>query len=298
MTVSISILRWDEILAAVQGLRARWWGKYTAPRGIFGVPTGGSVVAALLASPLDSLLDEPKPGCLVVDDMVDSGATLSKYHALGFKTDALYRKPDAPAHLAPQALVARGWIKFPWEHSPEPQDATQRVLQYLGADLQSEGLRETPGRYLRALKELTEGYALDPEVILQKTFKVDYDQMVVVRGIRFCSLCEHHVLPFHGTVTVGYLPTGRVVGLSKIPRLVHCFARRLQVQERLTEQIAHALNNALRPLGVGVLVRGYHTCMAMRGIRSEGEMVTSCLLGVMRDEAREEFLRHDEARRP
>jgi GTP cyclohydrolase I len=149
----------------------------------------------------------------------------------------------------------------------------------------------TPRRYIKALKELASGYQQKPSEILSAVFEEKYDQMVIVRGIEAWSLCEHHLLPFRLEATVGYLPQGKVLGLSKIARLVYCFAKRLQVQERLTEQIAHALDEVLGPLGVGVLIRGWHTCMAMRGVRSDGEMVTSCLLGALRDQAREEFLR-------
>ncbi len=167
------------------------------------------------------------------------------------------------------------------------------LLFRLGEDPQRDGLRETPARVARAWRELTEGYAQDPQVILDATFDVGpYDQMVVVRDIEFWSLCEHHLLPFHGMACVGYLPSKRVVGLSKIGRLVQCFARRLQVQERMTQQVAEAMHSTLEPLGVGVIVRATHTCMAMRGVRLGGEMVTSALLGRFREDAilRAEFL--------
>jgi GTP cyclohydrolase I len=170
--------------------------------------------------------------------------------------------------------------------------ALRKFLKTRNPKIDPECLANTPGRFLGAFNELTSGYDSDPKAILSKVFDVVYDEMVIVKNIPFWSLCEHHLLPFSGTATVGYIPKEKVVGLSKIPRLVECFARRFQVQERLTRDIASAMDMNLYPRGVGVLVRGYHTCMAMRGIKSTGEMVTSCLMGVIREkpEARQEFL--------
>jgi GTP cyclohydrolase I len=142
------------------------------------------------------------------------------------------------------------------------------------------------------MTELCSGYTVDIGALLATTFHVAYDEMVVVRGVEFMSLCEHHLLPFTGHVTVGYVPTDRVVGLSKIPRVIEAFSHRLQIQERMTHQIASALQEHLDPLGVGVVVTASHSCMAMRGVRKHGEMVTSAMLGLFRDnpEARAELL--------
>lgn len=165
------------------------------------------------------------------------------------------------------------------------------LLEHLGEDMNRAGLRDTPARFVRALRELTTGYAMDPGEILATQFAEVCDEIVIVKDIPFVSMCEHHLMLFTGHATVGYIPTGnRVVGLSKIARLVECFARRLQVQERMTHQIATAIEEHLNPLGVGVLVRGHHSCMAARGVRAPAEMRTSAMLGAMRDSAREEFL--------
>lgn len=152
--------------------------------------------------------------------------------------------------------------------------------------------RETALRWLRAMDEMTEGLETDPVKLLGTTFDEPYDEMVVVSGMPFTSVCEHHLLPFSGTATIGYVPTERVVGLSKLARLVECFARRPQIQERLTKQLAEAVMDALGPLGVGVVVEGRHSCMALRGVRKPGLMTTSSMLGVLRTvpEARAEFL--------
>lgn len=177
----------------------------------------------------------------------------------------------------------------------DPAERAVRVLlAELGEDVDRPGLRDTPARVVRALREMTSGGAVDPAELLGTVFPDAFDEMVVVRAVEFTSLCEHHLLAFTGTATVGYIPNGSgVVGLSKLARLVECYARRLQVQERMTQQIAEAIDKHLQPLGVGVVVRARHSCMGCRGVRKPGaEMVTSSLLGAMRDEpqTRAEFL--------
>lgn len=169
------------------------------------------------------------------------------------------------------------------------------LLRHVGEDLNRDGLSDTPDRVIRWFEEVTRGYSEDPSAILARTFDHASDELILVRDIPFVSLCEHHLLPFHGRVTVGYIPgaSGKVVGLSKIPRLVDAFAGRLQIQERLTFQIAEALEKNLGARGVGVLVRARHECMTMRGVKKpEADMVTSAMLGVLRSDAtaRQEFM--------
>ena len=172
--------------------------------------------------------------------------------------------------------------------------AVKHLIQWIGDDPNRPGLKDTPARVAKALKEMTSGYQDSPAEILGTVFEEPYDEMVVVQGISYHSLCEHHLMPFTGTCDIGYIPNsqGYVIGLSKLPRLVECFARRLQVQERMTSQIAAALEEHLKPLGVGVVVRGHHTCCEHRGVRSRNLMVTSDMRGVFRTkpEARGEFL--------
>ncbi len=170
----------------------------------------------------------------------------------------------------------------------------REILEHVGEDPDREGLRDTPDRVHRSLHYLTRGYRMDPvEVIGKAIFKENYDEMVLVRDIDFYSLCEHHMLPFYGKAHVAYVPNGKIVGLSKIPRLVDVFARRLQVQERLTQQIAETLMEQLAPQGVGVVVEGFHMCMAMRGVEKQNAwMTTSAMRGIFESQARtrEEFL--------
>lgn len=176
----------------------------------------------------------------------------------------------------------------------EMQELLHELLVRLGEDPEREGLARTPERMERALEYLTRGYNEDPEKVLQGAlFSVSYDEMVIVRDIEMFSLCEHHVLPFFGKVHVAYIPNGKVIGLSKIPRLVDIFARRLQVQERLTTQIAESIQRAIEPQGVGVVIEARHLCMMMRGVEKQhSSAVTSAMLGVFRDcqQTREEFL--------
>ena len=164
----------------------------------------------------------------------------------------------------------------------------EQLLAELGEDTSREGLRATPARVARALRELTDGYDAEiSEVVAGAVFEQDYDEMVLVKDIPFYSLCEHHMLPFFGVCHVGYLPKGRVIGLSKIPRLVTMFAHRLQLQERMTKEIAEALSGAVEPRGVGVVVEARHLCMEMRGIqKAGGQLITSCMLGTFRRDAR------------
>ena len=257
---------------------------------VYGIPTGGAVVATLVAQGLGLPLveDYNNPQVLVVDDLVDTGRTMNQIRPDGgSNTDALFRKPWSPSHLCPNATLTDAWLAFPWEKDEgDPVDAVVRLLQHIGEDPTREGLLETPRRVTKAWRELTAGYRDDPSEILSKTFDVTCDEMVVVRHMPFTSCCEHHMLPFLGHVTIGYVPTDRVVGLSKLARLVDCYSKRLQVQERMTSQIADAIMEYLAPLGVGVVVTATHTCMSMRGVKKDGETVTSALRGVLRVDGR------------
>jgi GTP cyclohydrolase I len=173
-------------------------------------------------------------------------------------------------------------------------DLVRRMIQLIGEDPDRDGLRHTPERFEKALRFLTSGYQQDPEKLLNGAmFSVCYDQMVLVKDIEIYSLCEHHMLPFFGKCHVAYIPDKKVVGLSKIPRLVNMFARRLQIQERLTNQIASAIQQKIAPLGVGVVVEARHLCMVMRGVEKQNsQTVTSAMLGAFREnvQTREEFL--------
>ena len=182
------------------------------------------------------------------------------------------------------------------------EDAVRTILAEIGEDPDRAGLADTPARIQRMYAELTAGYTIDPdEVLNDAVFDVDYSEMVVVKDISFHSLCEHHLLPFAGTAAVAYIPDGHVIGLSKIPRVVDMYARRLQLQERLTQQVADFLMEQLEPQGVGVVVEATHLCASMRGVRKPGMvMTTSAVLGLFRssDKTRAEFFSHLERPSP
>jgi GTP cyclohydrolase I len=177
----------------------------------------------------------------------------------------------------------------------EAEEAVRTLLRWIGEDPTRDGLHETPSRVTRAYGEFFGGYAQDPEAILRKTFEEieGYDEMIILRGVRFESHCEHHMAPIIGHAWVAYVPNGRVVGISKLARVVEAFSKRLQIQERLTAQIANTINDVLKPQGVGVVIKAKHHCMSTRGVQKPGsDLVTSRMLGCFRDNAmtRQEFL--------
>ncbi|MFL5501383.1 MAG: GTP cyclohydrolase I FolE [Gemmatimonadaceae bacterium] len=177
----------------------------------------------------------------------------------------------------------------------EFEELVRRQLEMLGEDPKREGLQRTPARVASAMAFLTQGYSTSAkEVVGKGVFKEEHDNMIMVRDIELYSLCEHHMLPFFGKAHIAYIPNGKIVGLSKIPRIVDVYARRLQVQERLTEQIAEGLCSVLNPSGVGVVIEAYHLCMMMRGVEKQNsKTITSALRGAFREDpkTRDEFLR-------
>ena len=178
----------------------------------------------------------------------------------------------------------------------EAEAAVRTLIRWAGDDPAREGLLDTPARVARSYRELFAGYEVDPREYLERTFEEvgGYDELVVLKDIRFVSFCEHHMLPVVGKAHVGYLPTDRVVGISKLARVVRGFARRLQIQEKMTAEIARTIHEVLRPEGVGVVIEAEHSCMTMRGVDVPGaSLITSHLIGVVRDDprTREEFMR-------
>ncbi len=181
-------------------------------------------------------------------------------------------------------------------HSRKIEEAVRAILEAVGEDPEREGLRDTPARVARMYREVLAGYRMSPESILNNAvFETPYNEMVVVKDIDFYSLCEHHMLPFFGVAHVAYIPDRKVIGLSKIPRIVDMYARRLQIQERMTVEIAQTLQELLHPRGVAVVLEAIHLCSVMRGVRKpRNKMVTSAMLGAFKEDlrTREEFLAH------
>lgn len=266
-------------------------------RKCYAIPRGGVPVALALKNGITgfTLVETPEEADFFVDDIIDSGATAQKYQAQ-FPNKPFYGLIDKtnPEHLEKYP----GWIVFPWESTQENglEDNVRRLLQCVGEDASREGLLETPARVAKAwLQTWASGYSKDPATIL-KVFEdggESYTGAVTVKDIPIYSHCEHHLAPIFGTVTISYIPDGKIVGLSKLSRIADMYARRLQVQERLTDQIADALWEHLKPKGVGVQIKARHMCMESRGICQQGHhTVTTSLRGVMLSDAlaRSEFL--------
>ena len=207
--------------------------------------------------------------------------------------DIYDEEDDGNTELFPQIIEDEATIA---SRHKAIEDSVRQILASIGEDSNREGLLNTPNRIARMYDELTSGYHVDPvKLVNGALFNVDYDEMIVVQDIEFYSMCEHHMLPFFGKAHVAYLPKGRVIGLSKIPRVVEMYARRLQVQERMTCQIAEFIESVLKPLGVGVVVEGMHMCSMMRGVKkNKAYMTTSAMLGSFRSNpvTRSEFLNH------
>lgn len=202
-----------------------------------------------------------------------------------------------PHEFASLIVPGRGKLEgVAYSSDPRIEAAVREILSGIGEQPEREGLLKTPARVAKMYAELTAGYHVDPEALINDAiFSVSYDEMVLVKNIDFYSLCEHHMLPFMGQVHVAYIPNGKVVGLSKIPRIVEMFARRLQVQERMTVQIAEFIDRHLEPAGVAVVADGVHMCSVMRGVKkANASMVTSAMRGVFRDDpkTRAEFMAH------
>lgn len=263
----------------------------------YAVPRGGVPAAYALRQHCEfELVDRPEDADIFIDDLIDSGATCERY------CDEHPGKPFFALIDKRENTEFKGlWIVFPWEVTDDGADESGndiivRLLQLVGEDANREGLLETPARVVKAWRHWCSGYGKDPAKLL-KVFgdgAERHDQMVTVKDIPIYSHCEHHLAPIFGTATISYIPNGKIVGLSKLSRLADMFARRLQVQERLTDQIADALFEHLEAKGVGVVIKARHMCMESRGICQQGHhTVTTALRGAMKDEpdTRAEFLR-------
>jgi len=264
----------------------------------YAVPRGGVPVAYLLQSLVGfHITSNPADADIFIDDLIDSGSTLERYcdEYPGKPFFALIDKREGDVAQRDQ------WIVFPWGVTDEGADESGndiivRLLQLIGEDANREGLSETPARVVKARRHWCSGYGKDAGKLL-KVFEdgaEKYDQMVIVKDIPIYSHCEHHLAAIIGTASIAYIPNGKIVGLSKLSRLADMFARRLQVQERLTDQIADALVEHLQPIGVGVIIKARHLCMESRGVCQQGHhTITTALRGAIKDEAqtRSEFLR-------
>lgn len=275
--------------------------KYT---GVYGIPRGGVPIATMISYELGipQTLD-PIEGCLIVDDIADSGRTLDQV-IRGLSTISLDDNDTATLFVKTHSKfkptfwvdLTDLWITFPWELKDQPagEDNVTRILEVIGENPNREGLIDTPKRYMNAMRFWCSGYQRQPKDILNTTFSEGTcDEMVVLKDIEFYSLCEHHLAPFFGKAHIAYIPNDKVVGISKLARLVECFARRLQIQERLGTQIADSIMEYLNAKGCGVIIEACHLCMRSRGVEKQNStMITSALRGSIKEDskARAEFM--------
>ena len=270
------ILGWTQISVLIKELQTQ----ISKDDIIFGIPKGGMIVSNFLKGHKTMY---PQTATVFVDDIEDSGETKKKW-----------TKEYPNAKWLP--LIVRkhfkdaGYVVFPWEDEKDDKEhIITKLLEAIGEDPKREGLTDTPKRVMTAYDEL-----LTPQEFDFTTFSSKkYDQMITMKGISYYTFCEHHMLPFFGKVSIGYIPNKKIVGLSKLPRAVEYFSRRLNTQEYLTQNIANFLNDNLKPQGVGVEATGRHLCMEMRGIKTKGETKTCCLKGNFFDDSmvRDEFFK-------
>lgn len=259
-------------------------GSKMEPVKVYGVPRGGWFVAMVLQkNGLAKLVDHEQEAEMVVDDLIDSGRTKLRYTT------------GEVMFWSPIVKNEKDWVSFPWESKKkiDHEDIIVRYLEAIGEDPCREGLLETPKRVVKSWKELYSGYDDHAENHLSKCFESSSKEMVICKDIEFYSMCEHHMIPFVGMAHIGYIPNGRVVGLSKLARTVEVFSRRLQIQEQLCEQIADALMKHVPQIdGCAVVVQSKHFCMCSRGVsKQNSQMITSSLRGKFNEsDVRKEFL--------
>lgn len=264
---------------------------------LYPVPRGGIPIAVALSEKLNlPLTIEPCRKTLIVDDLVDSGSTRSKFPDNDFA--CLHIKKNTPQNLYPNYFVDEKdcWIEYWWEAMSDEkpaEDAVKRLIQFVGEDLNREGLKETPKRVINSWQYLFSGYKQKVDNIF-KTFGNDgYNQIVLLKNIEIYSICEHHLLPFFGKAHIAYIPKSRVVGISKLARIADMYSKRMQIQERLGEQITNIIMEKLDPLGAACIIEAEHLCMRMRGVKKQNSlMITSSLKGVFLEDilARKELM--------
>lgn len=266
---------------------------------VFGIPNGGILPAFIIAQELGLPLIQKKQitlDTLIVDDLIDSGKTieeLNKNCAGRYGVAVLYKKEKSPEVNYFLKEVGNDWINLPHEDSNFAiENNIIRLLEFLGEDPKREGLKDTPKRVIKSYLELFSGYKKNVKDVLTVFDGENYDQMILLKDIELYSTCEHHMLPFVGKCHIAYIPNSKVIGLSKLARVVEVFSRRLQVQERLTTQIAEALQEVLNPKGVAVVIEAQHFCMKARGVNKQNSvMKTAHLTGIFKTqkETRQEF---------
>lgn len=269
------IISWNEVFQLLKPIDK-------AKNVIYGVPKGGMIAASFLKHASHTHI--PEEATIILDDLVDSGATCEIYRKK-------YPNTDFYALFDKKAQGINDWIVFPWETDhPQGEENIQqnilRQLQYIGEDPNREGVKDTPNRIVKMWNEIFKGYNQDPTNIMT-TFAADgYDQIVLLKNIELYSMCEHHMLPFYGKAHVAYIPDKKVIGISKLARLVDIYARRMQIQERIGDQVTNDLMEYLEPLGAACIIEATHMCMRMRGVEKQNSMMlTSSMKGAFRSKS-------------
>jgi GTP cyclohydrolase I len=268
---------WEEIYLKIETLKNSLETNFDK---IYGIPRGGQVIAGLTGMAVDT----PEEATIIIDDLYDSGTTYKKW---------LKKYPDKEFVFLfnKEFEYQNTWLEFPWEESGEKEveENVVRLLEYFGEDVNREGLKETPKRFVKFFDEF-----LNPPKWNCTTFDSEgYDEMIVQSNIPFHSLCEHHIAPFFGEGFIAYIPNKKIVGLSKLARCLETFSRKLQNQERITNEVAEFLQKELNPLGIAVVLKAKHMCMEMRGVKKHDTYTTtSKMMGVFKEDinARQEFL--------
>ena len=263
---------------------------------IYGVPRGGIYAAQLISNALtqlgrlNTLVEDPKKAHVLIDDIIDTGKTRRTWNENdnGWPFFALVDKQGKDKNL-------KDWISFPWErmiNDDGPVENIRRILEYIGEDPERDGLKNTPERVIKSYEKLFGGYKQKPEDVIT-AFEQSCDEMVLLKSIEFYSFCEHHMLPFYGKAHIAYIPNGKVIGISKLARILEIYSRRLQIQERLCQQVTQAIEKVLKPLGAACVLEARHHCMICRGVEKQNSiMVTSSLTGVFKTDisTRAEFI--------
>jgi len=273
-------LTWEDIYSLTADIQAT----YHPETKYWGIPRGGQIVAGMLGNAVDT----PEEADVIVDDILNSGKTADAYALkYGKQIAILYDK---------RKLKDTRWIVFPWEVEDtlkEHEAIITRAIEVIGDSPNREGLKDTPKRVIKSWSHLFSGYKTDPKTLITTFEKGTYDQMIVLKDCEMYSTCEHHIQPFFGKIHIAYIPNTKVIGISKLARIAECFSRRLQIQERIGEQITDFIMEALEPKGVGCVIEARHFCMMARGIEKQNSyMITSSLKGVFlkKQEVKEEFL--------
>ena len=265
---------------------------------IYGVPRGGIYAAQLISDALtqygrlNTLVEDCVKAHLIVDDIIDSGKTRKQFYDNNEEKRPFVVLVDKQG----QDNKWQGtWISFPWErmiNDEGPVENIRRLLEYIGEDPERDGLKNTPERVIKSYEKLFGGYKQKPEDVIT-VFEDTCDEMVLLKSIEFYSFCEHHMLPFYGKAHIAYIPNGKVIGISRLARILEIYSRRLQIQERLCQQVTQAIEKVLKPLGTACVLEARHHCMICRGVEKQNSiMVTSSLTGVFKtkSEARAEFM--------